>query len=424
MTDTEDLKAFIDSNVNGTCDEAVLDNNKKHYVDKSTRDRCQNTGCSTTFRTFPNFRWPHHCRRCGEIFCKSCLQQRRRLNVLGQLDPLGSPCKVCFKCLQDVPIVLECTIRNHKEEFIKIRAESKDQRRQLVCEATLDSRKRSILPVVWREQFEVDVFQECNRLLKGFHQSLSVSKTIKTFKNIKARILDQVFDWEKSIFWKLEDATASCRQCNGKLDKRKKRNCRVCGLALCKQCSYKELLIYYEDSTPTDSERERQPRITIIRVDGSPTVEPKCSVLLYICQSCKEGLVVKQTANRDWFLNKPIPPDCLNQIAAFDEKFRCLTTEFDNVMDTIKTDEDHTDDSLNRMNNQLATCAKKKLDEYYALCAKVSGLLRQNKGTLSSHKTLLITNYLQTKCVKYMTMKRTICRRNPQLISKTKTDEV
>eukprot|EP01048_Picozoa_sp_COSAG05_P031772 COSAG05_NODE_11787_length_496_cov_1.269521_1_plen_38_part_10 len=34
---------------------------------------------------------PHHCRKCGEIFCGTCSSYTRRLNVDAEIDPNGAP---------------------------------------------------------------------------------------------------------------------------------------------------------------------------------------------------------------------------------------------------------------------------------------------------------------------------------------------
>ena len=68
----------------------------------------------------------------------------------------------------------------------------------------------------------------------------------------------------------LEKTISSCRICHAKFSKfgsgHKVRNCRVCGLALCKACSNKELLVYFADKTGGDE--INIPRVAIIRVDG------------------------------------------------------------------------------------------------------------------------------------------------------------
>ena len=46
---------------------------------------------------------------------------------------------------------------------------------------------------------------------------------------------------------------------------RKKHNCKVCGLALCKTCAYNELLIYIPDD---GNKNIQEPEIVIIKIVG------------------------------------------------------------------------------------------------------------------------------------------------------------
>ena len=68
----------------------------------------------------------------------------------------------------------------------------------------------------------------------------------------------------------LEKTTSTCRVCHAKFSKlgkrQKVRNCRICGLALCKTCSNKELLVYFDDRLI--EEERNAPKIAIIRLEG------------------------------------------------------------------------------------------------------------------------------------------------------------
>ena len=65
----------------------------------------------------------------------------------------------------------------------------------------------------------------------------------------------------------VEKLAENCRVCKGGLGiRKKKRNCKVCGLALCKKCSNKELLLYIESK---DGEHQvKETKLAIIKVAG------------------------------------------------------------------------------------------------------------------------------------------------------------
>ena len=64
---------------------------KKHWKLQSSSKTCMNRDCKKTF-TFTERE--HHCRKCGNIFCKTCLSYKRRLNNLAKPDPNGRFYKV------------------------------------------------------------------------------------------------------------------------------------------------------------------------------------------------------------------------------------------------------------------------------------------------------------------------------------------
>lgn len=64
-----------------------------HWKATNSRDACSNCACR---KAFSLTRRVHHCRRCGDVFCKECVDYERRLNGLAQPDPGGRLYKV--KC--------------------------------------------------------------------------------------------------------------------------------------------------------------------------------------------------------------------------------------------------------------------------------------------------------------------------------------
>ncbi|XP_053403419.1 uncharacterized protein LOC128558412 [Mercenaria mercenaria] len=121
-----------------------------HYVPKSARKKCQNESCETLF-LHPGLKRPHHCRRCGKIFCMSCLQYKRRLNIVAQPDPNGVLCKVCLSCFEDRGLSLGCTSRSQTEVFKQLHKQTKEDMMDIVYGYAVESRRVSVQPTFWKE---------------------------------------------------------------------------------------------------------------------------------------------------------------------------------------------------------------------------------------------------------------------------------
>lgn len=70
---------------------------------------------------------------------------------------------------------------------------------------------------------------------------------------------------------------------------RKKLHCRVCGRAVCKTCSTKDLLLYVPNNN-----KESEPQLAIIRVIGCPAKEPDIALYMRVCNPCQEKISNKQ----------------------------------------------------------------------------------------------------------------------------------
>ena len=80
-------------------------------------------------------------------------------------------------------------------------------------------------------------------------------------------------------FFQLEKQAQSCRVCKGSLGvRKKKRNCKVCGLALCKRCSNQDLLLYMDDAENRD--KLPQPKIGIINFTGVSPFDVKLCFII------------------------------------------------------------------------------------------------------------------------------------------------
>ncbi|KAL4220001.1 hypothetical protein ACF0H5_020413 [Mactra antiquata] len=373
---------------------------ESHYVPKSDRTSCQNKECGLIFG-YPSLRRPHHCRRCGEIFCRPCLQYTRRLNVLAEPDPLGTPRKVCLNCYTERNETTGCTKRSHTELFHQLRQESSQERRDKVNDILLDTGLGTFQPKFWKDQFKVDILKECRRLLNGFERKVISSDVIMTLRNIKGQI--KVPSWQKSTFWSLESEMATCRLCQGKVGPRKKiRNCRVCGISLCKLCSYKELLLYLEDGPRSieggprsvecgpqsvkgghQTEKSYDVKLSIIKVIGCPEKEPDVSVLLYCCYDCRTEIIQKQIEDEYWYKQISKPRDLQSEIVRMDDEFRQLTNKINMNIETYialtEENESAKNEAIVKENNNtedsIDDTEKRTTDEIMDECKQVKDKL-------------------------------------------------
>eukprot|EP01047_Picozoa_sp_COSAG01_P041670 COSAG01_NODE_3589_length_5901_cov_11.324143_2_plen_657_part_00 len=73
----------------------ALDVTRAHWVPNADRTHCAQCSKDLAGRMGPR---KHHCRRCGEIFCESCVSFSRRLSPEAQIDPGGVLSRVCEGC--------------------------------------------------------------------------------------------------------------------------------------------------------------------------------------------------------------------------------------------------------------------------------------------------------------------------------------
>ncbi|XP_041482868.1 vacuolar segregation protein PEP7-like [Lytechinus variegatus] len=262
---------------------------RSHWVPNAECSNCSNKSCKRPLWAMSK----HHCRKCGLIFCAKCLQFKRRLSSNAEYDPNGWMCKVCEKCYDA-----------KEQEIGHSRRWTYDLQLFRAARQKRDSSKltRSVIERV------------CRNLVEGFHthhsSNISTPQTagpspetngggsptknpFSFFKRSVSKVVSHgVPDWQKPPGWVAEGT--SCQCCNrpyGKLEG--KPNCRICGRLVCKPQSSRDLLLY----TPDKSDRAElgsDPRWAIIRVIGSPEVEPDDCLYIRVCHSCKEQLTAIQ----------------------------------------------------------------------------------------------------------------------------------
>lgn len=415
-TDSEDLDfgEFIGTDVTTS-----------HYIPKTEREKCQNANCGASFQ-YPSLKRPHHCRRCGEIFCWNCLRNKRRLNIMAQPDPFGVLCKVCPQCYEDRGLDLGCTKRSRTEEFLHLRTLAIAEMEDIKMCLKIESRPTTREPVFWKHQFHVDIAKECTRLIKGFSETVDNFEAINQLQQLKKYV--KIPSWQKSTFWKLESRTSNCRQCNLPLERRNQvKNCKVCGLALCKACAHKELLIYFKDGIRPC--KNTQASLAIIRVQGSPEIEPKFSMLLYCCSECRGEITRRQIEDEEWFIEKTKPPDFEAEFARLDGEFKKITENITNKMEELSNvlhaKEEKEEDlktfvvvepQENSVSNKPSTVGflKETLNQeiqfYWHQYTELKSLVKSNNGRVKGSLSSLTRNYLRARSEFYLDTKSRLSR--------------
>ncbi|CDK24349.1 unnamed protein product [Kuraishia capsulata CBS 1993] len=92
--DSNELQRFVTTLSQRSAEADNVEPTHNHWVPNAKRVYCG--GCSAKFSILVR---RHHCRRCGEIFCSSCLGTRAALNLMAKFDLVhGVMCRVCPGC--------------------------------------------------------------------------------------------------------------------------------------------------------------------------------------------------------------------------------------------------------------------------------------------------------------------------------------
>ncbi|GFR57441.1 vacuolar segregation protein PEP7-like [Elysia marginata] len=253
---------------------------RHHWRSSEGRSACFNRSCRKQFSLIER---PHHCRKCGEVFCAKCVAYRRRLSRLAHFDPDGDLEKVCQVCFEKDKLT-DGQTKSHTQDFIILRRRCKEKTLLGFHEGN---------PSVWRNKVDFD--RECERLIQGFEQSVGNSELKRTFHEVKSFLSTP--DWMKSSVWMIENMATSCQICHEKPSWLSgKLWCRVCGIVACSNCCTKDLLVYVPDSDRDAEETRRKvhAHLAVIKIVGCPPVEPEVSLYLRVCKLCKEKLVARQ----------------------------------------------------------------------------------------------------------------------------------
>ncbi|XP_045176054.2 RUN and FYVE domain-containing protein 2-like isoform X2 [Mercenaria mercenaria] len=354
---------------------------KGHYVDKKLKKTCN--GCQKQFKLK---RKPKHCRRCGEVFCLKCVKYRRKLNSLANPDPEGKIRKVCKECFEGDSLVLGCT-NSLTDEFSNERSLAKYAR-------VINKRVNSLTTTFWPDQ--IDRQAECMRLLTGFQQEVKQLGSVNALQPLK--VILKTPAWQKSKYWDIEIQATKCRSCKGDVGLRKSSgNCRVCGLALCRKCSHKELLLFYENGDIT-----AEARLAIIHVPGAPAHEPDISLLLYVCLDCKTHISRQQQSDLLWYtcgVDRGIVDDLIDADAKFEDvkrKIEASILKVEEFLDKVSCRE--LSSAARNASAEIMTL-RTTLNKYEKELKLVRSWMDQ---TLTRTETTLLENYIKSRYEFYM----------------------
>ncbi|XP_065841177.1 uncharacterized protein [Oscarella lobularis] len=245
---------------------------KKHWKPDESRSRCASPKCNKRFSLIER---RSHCRLCGDVFCSSCCQFKRKLNTYAQPDPhRGRMHRVCAACFDDGPQFVGQS-RSWTEPFLVARKAIKGGREVM--------RQRRSLSQHGAYFFSVD--NELERLLRGFKEHAgSLVKAVATeiFGSMT------VPNWQKRKSW-WEDAkeVTNCSLCNSNFGvfSKWKHHCRICGFVVCNNCSSDDLFLYLLDGETFWALNGRE---------GCPDKKPSTHLFIRICSKCFASLEQKK----------------------------------------------------------------------------------------------------------------------------------
>lgn len=292
----EKLNSFVDNAVHSLSDGVDFkkageqdgqqdDIMTSHWADEKQLKTCP--GCERSFsvRSKKNFKKknkPDHCRKCGRVFCKRCLQNARKLNTFAQYDPFGKEYPVCSECYRPQTAIptLGCT-SSHTGDFKKYR--------------------ESFTKHGWDEEMDIKEFRfiptfatcirQSKRLVGGYRRYLQ-DKDVSTVLDL-SNVSTKVPEWQKAPTWVDPKSQEGCQLCNsGRLDT--VHNCRLCGRRVCSQDSNKNFMLYLPDKDTPEHSGDINPLWKMIQIVGCPEREPAVKLYLRICCNCQEKLEILQ----------------------------------------------------------------------------------------------------------------------------------
>ncbi|XP_060597676.1 uncharacterized protein LOC132751516 isoform X2 [Ruditapes philippinarum] len=367
---------------------------KRHWIKSEDRQFCSNRNCSKKFTLIER---QHHCRKCGEVFCNECVKFRRKLSKLAQFDPEGTLYKVCQTCFEE-DRNNEVTVRSQLKAFKAAKLNKKQ-------ELSVIQRGKSSLHKSRRQN--LDLASECDRLREGFMKSVAASEVKRTLHEVKVMITTP--DWQKSANWMQESISDKCQRCSTGFNiLKKKYTCKLCSQVLCKVCIHKELLVYIPDDVNDNVNTEA--RLVIIKVVGSPEVEPEVSLLLHVCASCRQYVVDLQVDKVEQDLRSEVKDKAegvISKLIVVDLSVTILQNKITDHMtkyqDIVESLENSSKASGDGSNTKVLAKAQEDLSDYFAtMSLKIPTIKKLQDGCETDTQRKLLRNYMKAKSEFYI----------------------
>ena len=275
-----------------------------------TAIKCADPKCRRRFTSVVTRR--RNCSMCGEVFCRSCINFRRKLSVNAKPDPLGTFFQVCETCFNLKTTSATCRdlmreFSNHRRPMIdrKQSAVSTDLRNPL-CVQKSSALKR------------ISIKSEVKKLVKGYEDNSGLIKGFLSEVKVPA--------WQKLPQWVDSSKSTACFGCGGQFGnllsgRFKKINCRIGGQVFCSNCCTDEMVLYSS---------EGEIKWAVNGKPGAPSTPPSSYKLLPVCNSCSSDLqeIVQER------VAKPVPTVTTS---AFLEKLHLMHQKLSQLAEKIET---------------------------------------------------------------------------------------
>ncbi|XP_030838248.1 uncharacterized protein LOC100891924 isoform X3 [Strongylocentrotus purpuratus] len=352
----------------------------------------------------------HHCRRCGNIFCAQCTKFQRLLSPNAAYDPNGWPFKVCEKCYYYEPQTVGFS-RTQTDYFEGWRAAKHLESKVLTRPPILRNLKNLV------EGFEVhykpppptpSTRPPRNTSSASEDPTAAIPPQVRKHRELLASSLF------KGMFAMRQGSMgAACQCCDRPYPAlEQQHNCRVCGKLVCKAQSTLDLLLYKPD--PVDQALAgSHARWALIRVVGSPEVEPDHRLYLRVCQPCQDQLQIIQVqeyqrltqgqglVNLCWEQMMAIYQDIMSirskidhQLPEFQETVAKVEAKTRGPEVTIEPDS-HNKEQLTKYQSELSH----HLSVFVAVISRLKELHPQTQG-----QVILLKNILKCQQRYYMDM--------------------
>ncbi|XP_038050012.1 uncharacterized protein LOC119723433 isoform X5 [Patiria miniata] len=369
------LQTFVsqhqDSNTDYT--EGAITITKLHWINSSQRSKCHNSSCKLKFTLTQR---KHHCRKCGEVFCAKCLQYQRKLSPTAEYDPNGKLYMVCAVCFNS-ETQGRGQARFWTQTFAEMRRDYLAERARFIDSTNTKPTRPYLL-------------KECQRLVDGFSKNQTsinptqtgkeaenedVTKASKFFKRlgslttkvskVPSLVKTGPPEWQKPDTWVPNGP--NCQFC-GTAFTYKKHNCYICGRLVCLTCSCKDLLIYVPDKCNHEHEGKHA-RWAVIKIIGSPEIEPDKRLYVRTCKVCLEELTALQVDNYKASMNgEDKDQDCMSKmmeihgnITKFQDKIDEMLPKYKQLIDSLEIAAD-SPKSLPPTRNNMQVLAKHQGD--------------------------------------------------------------